>query len=169
MEVRNLFFALTGTFLVYAVPMLTVFGQNGDDLRVVQTQITSAIERQGTMKVDNGFKSGWKIRFKECLCEYEKYQTFKSGTNYTRIDWSYTFDLKDIKSAEYIDYDNDAIILTGADGKEAIHTVQVKTFRDYNTTHERFDESTVYIDVRNRSAVEGLLDKFRKAIRICNQ
>lgn len=146
---------------------IKTFSQESEELSQVLSRIQTKIENQGSLKVKNGLKSGWKMSFKECKCEYEKYQTFKSGTNYTRIDWKYRFDLHELGNAEYVEYDNYAIILSSLNEKETISAVQTKTYRDYNTTDERFDENSVYIDVRNKSEVAGLISDFKTAIEIC--
>jgi hypothetical protein len=148
---------------------LNLSAQDKQDLHDILYRIKTEIENQGSVKVKNGVKSGWQISFKKCKCDYSKYQTFEKGTNYTRIDWKYRFNLTELGYVQYIEYDNHAIILTSVDNLETISAMQTKTYRDYNTTDERFEENSVYIDIRNKSEVENLIEDFKKAISICKE
>lgn len=139
-----------------------------DELHTLLNEIVNSVESQGSIKLKNGSKSGWHFEPDGCACIYRKVQYVKSGTNYSQIDWTVSFDLGDMESAQYIEYDNHAVILRTKDGHDLVQTSQVKLYRDYTTTEEQFRENSVYIDVRNRADVEKLVDWFQRSIKICS-
>ncbi len=144
-----------------------LMGQDVSELNSLLSEIKAKVEEQGAIKLKNGKKSGWEFTFKKCKCQYYKIQELSSGTNYMQLDWHIYFDLADMEVAQYIEYDNHAVILRVAGEQDLVKTSQTKTYRDYTTSVEKFVESSVYIDVRNRAEIDALVDDFNKAIELC--
>lgn len=142
-------------------------GQDVSELNSVLSEIKVKVEEQGTVKLKNGKKSGWVFDFEKCKCHYYKVQELSSGTNYMQLDWDIAFNLADMEVAQYIEYDNHAVILRVKDEKDLVKTSQTKTYRDYTTSIEKFNENSVYIDVRNRAGIDALVEDFNTAIGLC--
>ena len=142
-------------------------GQDIGELNGILNEIKAKVEQQGTVKLKNGKKSGWVFEFKKCKCQYYKMQELSSGTNYMQLDWDISFNLADMEVAQYIEYDNHAVILRVEGEKDLVRTSQTKTYRDYTTSMEKFTENSVYIDVRNRAEIDALVEDFNKAIGLC--